>query len=374
LLLTGSSDFKARVFSAWIKSVDDKTPPATAFGDKIGFGDVLAEYQIACWVHYVCWSPSGNRFAFVGHDSTATFVDVSGGAPGDVQTVRLAFLPLASIMFTNEDTAIACGHDCLPLVLSNSGGQWAFSNLIQMKKDAGETKTGGTKAAFELFKNKVEVGANTNVQSLSTLHQNCITCVHSFEKSGNEDFSKSITRWVLRERGVLQLVEAQHHKVSDSSISTSPNNTKGYRISDLIDFSVVLLEWNGKEWVGLKSNVVQMEFVRLDPYLRLFMHQSKEKGGVEGRYELRFQAPDVYGVFTMKVLHDSRGYSKVKWEETVVVRPFRHDEYERFIVAAFPYYASALSMIVGFFLFSFFFLYHRSSPSSSSSHGSKKDD
>jgi len=186
LLLTGSSDFKARVFSAWIKNIDDKTPPSTSFGDKIGFGDVLAEYAINCWVHYVSWSPSGNRFAFVGHDSTATFVDVSGGAPGDVQTVRLAFLPLASIMFTNENTAIACGHDCLPLVLTNTGGQWAFSNLIQMKKDAAETKTGGTKAAFELFKNKVEVGANTNVQSLSTLHQNCITCVNWYQLAGQE--------------------------------------------------------------------------------------------------------------------------------------------------------------------------------------------
>jgi len=192
LLLTGSSDFKARVFSAWIKNIDDKTPPATSFGDKIGFGDVLAEYPISCWVHYVCWSPSGNGFAFVGHDSTATFVDVSGGAPGDIQTVRLAFLPLASIMYTNENNAIACGHDCLPLVLSNTGGQWAFSNLIQMKKDPGETKTGGTKAAFELFKNKVEVGANTNVQSLSTLHQNCITCVSPFEVAGN-DVKKFVT-------------------------------------------------------------------------------------------------------------------------------------------------------------------------------------
>jgi len=174
------------VFSAWIKGIDDKTPPNTPFGNQIGFGDVLAEYPISCWVHSVCWSPSGNRFAFVGHDSTASFVDLSGGAPGETQTVRLAFLPLTTIFFTNENTAIAGGHDCLPLVLANAGGQWAFSNLIQMKKDPVEQKTGGTKAAFELFKNKVEVGANTNVQTLSTLHQNCITDIHPIEQAGME--------------------------------------------------------------------------------------------------------------------------------------------------------------------------------------------
>jgi len=192
LLLTGSSDFKARVFSAWIKNVDEKSV-SSPFGDKLTFGDMLAEYVSKCWVHSVRWSPSGNRFAFVAHDSTASFVDLNAGAPGDVQTVRLAFLPLSDIIFVNEDTAIAGGHDCSPLVLSNSGGQWAFSNLLSMKKDPVEQKAGGVKAAFDLFKNKVEVGANTNVQTLSTLHQNCITCICPFEIAGNGEVKKFTT-------------------------------------------------------------------------------------------------------------------------------------------------------------------------------------
>jgi len=191
LLLTGSSDFKARIFAAYIKGVDDK-PAATPFGDKQNFGDMLAEYLVGSWVHSVRWSPSGNRFAFVAHDSTVSFVDLSGGGPGNIQTVRLAFLPLSDIIFTNENTAVACGHDCSPLVLACTSNQWAFSNLIQMKKDPVEQKTGGTKQAFELFKNKVEVGANTNVQTLSTLHQNCITCIAPFELKG-KDVSKFST-------------------------------------------------------------------------------------------------------------------------------------------------------------------------------------
>jgi len=191
LLLTGCSDSKARVFAAWIKGTDSN-PAATSFGDKLTFGEMLAEYPVGSWVHSVRWSASGNRFAFVAHDSTATFVDLANGAPGDIQTVRLAFLPLSDIVFTNENNVIAAGHDCSPLVLSNSGGQWAFSNLIQMKKDPVEQKTGGTKQAFELFKNKVEVGANTNVQALSTLHQNCITCIMPYELKGG-DVSKFTT-------------------------------------------------------------------------------------------------------------------------------------------------------------------------------------
>jgi oligosaccharyltransferase complex subunit beta len=43
----------------------------------------------------------------------------------------------------------------------------------------------------------------------------------------------------------------------------------------------------------------------------------------------------------------------------VPVRPFKHNEYERFLVAAYPYYASGFSTMAAFFVFGFFFLYHK---------------
>ena len=43
----------------------------------------------------------------------------------------------------------------------------------------------------------------------------------------------------------------------------------------------------------------------------------------------------------------------------MTVRPLLHTQYERFIPAAYPYYASAFSMMFGLFIFSFVFLYHR---------------
>ena len=39
------------------------------------------------------------------------------------------------------------------------------------------------------------------------------------------------------------------------------------------------------------------------------------------------------------------------------MRPFRHDEYERFLVAAYPYYAASLSTAAAFFLLGLVFLY-----------------
>ena len=43
----------------------------------------------------------------------------------------------------------------------------------------------------------------------------------------------------------------------------------------------------------------------------------------------------------------------------VSVRPFRHNEFERFLVAAYPYYSSVFSTMAAFFLFGFAFLYHK---------------
>ena len=41
------------------------------------------------------------------------------------------------------------------------------------------------------------------------------------------------------------------------------------------------------------------------------------------------------------------------------VRPLKHNQYERFITSAYPYYASSFSMMAGVFIFAFVFLHYR---------------
>lgn len=41
------------------------------------------------------------------------------------------------------------------------------------------------------------------------------------------------------------------------------------------------------------------------------------------------------------------------------VKPWKHTQYERFIVSAFPYYASSFSMMIGVVIFSLVFLHYR---------------
>jgi len=95
----------------------------------------------------------------------------------------------------------------------------------------------------------------------------------------------------------------------------------------------------------------------LDPYVRATLRNT---GGAT--FHTSFMVPDVYGIFTFRVKLEKSGYTNVLDERIVTVRPFKHNEYERFIVAAYPYYASAFSMMFGLFVFSFFFLYTKERP------------
>ena len=56
---------KARVFSAYVKEVDEKPVP-TVWGSKLPFNTVCGEYASPAggWVHTVGFSPSGDILAF----------------------------------------------------------------------------------------------------------------------------------------------------------------------------------------------------------------------------------------------------------------------------------------------------------------------
>lgn len=84
LLAAGSADMKARVFSAYIKEVDERLvtclvhrecgftivllsrPAPTVWGSKLPFNTVCGEYTSpnGGWVHAVGFSPSGDVLAF----------------------------------------------------------------------------------------------------------------------------------------------------------------------------------------------------------------------------------------------------------------------------------------------------------------------
>lgn len=91
----------------------------------------------------------------------------------------------------------------------------------------------------------------------------------------------------------------------------------------------------------------------LDPYIRTTLKQADVVPEHHyGRFTAHLRLPDVYGVFTLKVNYKRPGLTYLLAEDVVAIRPFRHNEYPRFLSAAYPYYAAVGSMIVGFLVFS----------------------
>jgi len=191
-LATGSTDFKARVFSAFIKGVDSKVP-AGPFGSKLPFGELLLELDSASgWVHAIKWSPSGNVIAFAGHDSSVNFANITAQPPA-VQRLRLIYLPLRELLFLTENSLVGVGNDSMPLLFSgNNSGEWTFSAELDTK-DHGSGKSDNS--AISSFKKKVEFGVDTGSAvetKVETLHQNTITSIEPLGAPGKvTDFSTS---------------------------------------------------------------------------------------------------------------------------------------------------------------------------------------
>ncbi len=100
------------------------------------------------------------------------------------------------------------------------------------------------------------------------------------------------------------------------------------------------------------SNDIQLEFIKLDPHYRIFLNHSGK-----GQYEAHFKAPDTLGVFKFKISYVRYGFTNIEEEAIVSVIQFRHDEFPRFLKAAYPYYYNIYIMMAAGFLFIVFFLY-----------------
>jgi len=167
-----------------------------------------------------------------------------------------------------------------------------------------------------------------------------------FAKSGNAALALALAKWTFKDVGVLRVGEVKHH-LADGGAPAA------YTIMQDVSYSVKIEEFVAGEWKAFKASDVQLEFVRIDPFVR---HALVAKAGV---FSTTFTLPDVYGVFQFKVDYNRVGYTRLYSATQVSVRPLEHTQYERFILSAYPYYASSFSMMVGVCALSLVFLHYK---------------
>jgi len=168
-----------------------------------------------------------------------------------------------------------------------------------------------------------------------------------FSTNGNAALIQSLLNWTFKKVGVLRISEVKHH------LEGAKEAPPFYTITENVEYRIKIEEKVNDKWVDFKNTDVQMEFVRIDPFVRMAMKKEK------GYFVAKFKLPDVYGVFQFKVNYKRQGYTFLSSATQVPVRPLKHNQYERFIPVAYPYYVSAFSMMVGVLLFSFVFLHYK---------------
>ena len=162
-----------------------------------------------------------------------------------------------------------------------------------------------------------------------------------------EDFGKQIVSWTFGKRAVLRARDLYHHRVGEKEAP------RMYKEKDDIEVGLTIEELRDGKWVLFPATDVQMEYVMLDPHVRETMKFTGTG------HKLTFKAPDVYGIFKFRLDYRRRGYNGLHIEQVAPVRNPRHNDYERFLFCAYPYYASCFVSLGLVFAFALVFVNHK---------------
>jgi len=177
LIAAGGTDNAVRVVSGFVSGIDNRKDVAggTAFGSKLPFGTLLATWKTNAWVKSVRWSPSGNRLAWVSHDSTTQILECPD-QNHHLQSVTSPFLPFQDLEWVDENRFVAVGHDANPTLFTFVGNNWKLDRQLDGKKSAAKGPQGDAK---KFFQDKATLGAEDGASDrlLDTQHQNAISVI-----------------------------------------------------------------------------------------------------------------------------------------------------------------------------------------------------
>lgn len=167
--------------------------------------------------------------------------------------------------------------------------------------------------------------------------------------SPNAKFCQEFTNWNLEKTGVLKYDNVRHSLKNGVMMET-------YKIKEELEFFIDIYEYDyiSDTWKPYLTDDLQVEFLMMDPFYRL---QLRMLSSSKPTYYVDFKAPDKWGVFKFNIDYNRIGYSYLHMMTKVPLRPYKHNEYARYLQRAYPYYTSVFITIVAFVLFSLVFLF-----------------
>lgn len=201
LLACGSTDYKNRIFSTYIKEVDKKNSDTNSWlknrteDNLINVtGTLVNEFSNSgAWVHDVAFSPDGTRLAWVSHDSSISVVDSTQSIT--VVTLKTRYLPFLSCVWISQSGLVAAGHDCCPMlfnykIISDGAKSSPLLKFIG-RLDKSQKRELDGQSAMRKFRdldakadNNHTIGTGPSGDScLGTIHQNTIGQIRLCSKS-----------------------------------------------------------------------------------------------------------------------------------------------------------------------------------------------
>ncbi|EGW34053.1 uncharacterized protein SPAPADRAFT_59474 [Spathaspora passalidarum NRRL Y-27907] len=200
LLASGSTDGHVRVFSAFIKGIDEKPEP-TVWGSRLPFQILCGDYtnETRAWIHYVRFSPSGDSLAYVSHDSSIGVVYPAGEGlePRAVLNIKTNYLPFKSLAWITENKIVVGGFNCNLIVFEGDVSSWNEGYKIEQetdltkevahdKDDDDDEEEISSHQALNMFKQMDLKGrvnkpsATSGSRGLDTIHQNSISSIRNY--------------------------------------------------------------------------------------------------------------------------------------------------------------------------------------------------
>ena len=182
-IVTGSTDMKCRVFSAYVENID--SPEDDGFGDiwpkQHSFGECLSEFgEAKSWVIAVAWSPAAFRLCFAGQTGIISFVQLLAGAKPIVKSIATPYLPYQDVQFLTDNAVVGGGFDMNPTIFTASGSdsdpEWTEAGQMDKEEAKKESAAPARNAAFNMFQNMSKKGESKDSvdNGYKTKHQNAI--------------------------------------------------------------------------------------------------------------------------------------------------------------------------------------------------------
>ncbi|BGP27497.1 dolichyl-diphosphooligosaccharide-protein glycotransferase [Rhodotorula toruloides] len=298
------------------------------------------------------WRDFAREFGVDFDDRGSFAVDHFGAAEDDDGTHTLLAIPPVNAPTPFISAATRAGP---PIAYRGAGHATSRNPLLTTVLRASPTAFGATLGGVVSSDNdKLAGGATSLVSSFQARNNARVSFVGSFDlfsdrffaddastKYGNAAFARDLVDWTFQKTGLLI------KRASQVGAPEEPTSHSSYQVGTELVYS---LEIASSEPYPVDD--VQLEFGMLDPHLRINLAgiETNEVGNVT-KHSARFKIPDRHGVFTLRVDHRRPGWTRILDELVMSVTPPRHDEYERFIGGALPFYAGAGSVSAAFLIF-----------------------